>query len=81
MYVEDGEYYRAKVLIVKKWKNTAVVQFTEYGNEEEVDMANMTKLEHRPSKVSCRVINHFALVSFIVEEEKTTYQEEKETKK
>jgi len=50
MYVEDGEYYKAKVLIVKKWKNTAVVQFTEYGNEEEVDMAKMMKLEHRPSK-------------------------------
>merc|ERR1719233_2077826 len=36
VFSEDGEYYRAKVILVKEWRNAAVVRFSGYGNEEEV---------------------------------------------
>jgi len=50
LFSEDGEYYRAKVILVKEWKNAAVVRFSDYGNEEEVKMVDMTKLAQNPSK-------------------------------
>ena len=51
MFSEDGEYYRAKIILVKEWKNAAVVRFSDYGNEEEVKMVDMIKLAQSPSKV------------------------------
>lgn len=43
LFSGDGEWYRAKVLLLKEWRNSAVVRFTDYGNEEEVPLADMTK--------------------------------------
>ena len=51
VFSEDGEYYRAKIILVKEWKNAAVVRFSDYGNEEEVKMVDMIKLAQNPSKV------------------------------
>ena len=51
VFSEDGEYYRAKIILVKEWKNAAVVRFSDYGNEEEVKMVDMIKLAQSPSKV------------------------------
>eukprot|EP00092_Neocalanus_flemingeri_P018096 GFUD01019586.1.p1 GENE.GFUD01019586.1~~GFUD01019586.1.p1 ORF type:complete len:191 (-),score=60.89 GFUD01019586.1:182-754(-) len=50
VFSEDGEFYRAKVILVKDWKSAAVVRFSDYGNEEEVKMADMTKIPPNPSK-------------------------------
>jgi len=50
VFSEDGEYYRAKVILVKEWRNAAVVRFSGYGNEEEVKMEDMIKLSQNPSK-------------------------------
>jgi len=50
VFSEDGEYYRAKIILVKEWKNAAVVRFSDYGNEEEVKMVDMIKLAQNPSK-------------------------------
>jgi len=50
VFSEDGEYYKAKVILVKEWRSAAVVRFSGYGNEEEVKMDNMVKLSHSPSK-------------------------------
>jgi len=50
VFSEDGEYYRAKVILVKEWRNAAVVRFSGYGNEEEVKMEDMVKLSPNPSK-------------------------------
>ena len=52
VFSEDGESYRAKVILVKDWKNAAVVRFSDYGNEEEVKMVDMTKVPQNPSKVN-----------------------------
>ena len=51
VFSEDGEYYKAKVILVKEWRNAAVVRFSGYGNEEEVKMEDMVKLAQNPSKV------------------------------
>jgi len=50
VFSEDGEYYKAKVILVKEWRSAAVVRFSGYGNEEEVKMDDMVKLSHSPSK-------------------------------
>ena len=51
LFSEDGEYYRAKVIQVKDWKNAVIVRFSDYGNEEEVKMINMAKLPQNAAKV------------------------------
>ena len=52
VYYEDGLEYRAKILQIKDWKNAAVVKFTEYGNEEEVNFSDLSRMDRKPSKVS-----------------------------
>ena len=52
VFDEDGLEYRAKILIIKNWKDAAVVKFTEYGNEEEVNFSELSKMDKKPSKVS-----------------------------
>ena len=39
VFYEDRLMYRAKILQIKDWKDAAVVDFTEYGNEEEVNFS------------------------------------------
>ena len=51
VYYEDGLEYRAKILHIKDWKAAAVVKFTEYGNEEEVNFSELSKMDKKPSKV------------------------------
>ena len=53
IYYEDGQSYRAKILQLKEWKNAAVVRFSDYGNEEEVKLSDLTKIDKikKPSKV------------------------------
>ena len=51
IYYEDGISYRAKILQLKEWKSAAVVIFSEYGNEEEVKLSDLTKIDKKPSKV------------------------------
>ena len=45
VYYEDGLSYRAKILQLKEWKKAAVVRFSEYGNEEEVNLTDLTKID------------------------------------
>lgn len=52
VFYEDGLEYRAKILAIKGWKNAAVVKFTEYGNEEEVNFSELSRMDKKPSKVS-----------------------------
>ena len=52
VFYEDGLEYRAKILQIKDWKDAAVVKFTEYGNEEEVNFSELSKMNKKPSKVS-----------------------------
>ena len=53
IYYEDEQSYRAKILQLKEWKNAAVVRFSDYGNEEEVKLSDLTKIDKikKPSKV------------------------------
>ena len=39
VFYEDHLEYRAKILQIKDWKDATVVEFTEYGNEEEMDFS------------------------------------------
>jgi len=50
VFYEDGLEYRAKILQIKDWKDAAVVKFTEYGNEEEVNFSELSKMNKKPSK-------------------------------
>ena len=50
-FFEDGLEYRAKILQIKEWKEAAVVKFTGYGNEEEVNFSELSKINKKPSKV------------------------------
>ena len=43
LYSEDGVEYPAVVRAVKEWKETCVVEFDGYGNEEEVGWGDMRK--------------------------------------
>ena len=52
VFYEDRLKYRAKILQIKDWKDAAVVRFTEYGNEEEVNFSELSKMGKKPSKVS-----------------------------
>ena len=52
VFYEDGQLYRAKILNIKDWKEAAVVRFSEYGNEEEVNFSELSKINKKPSKVS-----------------------------
>ena len=51
VYYEDGLNYRAKILQLKDWKSAAIVRFSDYGNEEEVKLSDMIKIDKKPSKV------------------------------
>ena len=53
IYYEDRISYRAKILQLKDWKSAAVVRFSDYGNEEEVNLSDLTKIDKikKPSKV------------------------------
>ena len=51
VFYEDGLEYRAKILQIKDWKDAAVVKFTEYGNEEEVNFSELSRMDKKPSKV------------------------------
>ena len=51
IYYEDGLNYKAKILQLKEWKSAAVVRFSDYGNEEEVKLSDLTKIDKKPSKV------------------------------
>ena len=52
VYYEDGLEYRAKIIQIKDWKEAAVVKFSDYGNEEEVKLTNLSKINRKSSKVS-----------------------------
>ena len=51
IFSEDGLEYRAKILQVKDWKGAAVVKYADYGNEEEVNFTELSKIKKKPSKV------------------------------
>lgn len=50
VFYEDGLLYRAKILNIKDWKEAAVVRFSEYGNEEEVNFSELSKISKKPTK-------------------------------
>ena len=51
VFYEDRLKYRAKILQIKDWKDAAVVKFTEYGNEEEVNFSELSKIDKKSTKV------------------------------
>ena len=51
VYYEDGLEYRVKILQIKDWKEPVIVRFTDYGNEEEVKLSELSKIDKKPSKV------------------------------
>ena len=42
IFSEDGESYKAKIILLKHWRSAAVVQFVDYGNQEEVKFENLS---------------------------------------
>ena len=51
LYSEDGVEYPAVVRAVKEWKETCVVEFDGYGNEEEIGWGDMKKeAKDRPGR-------------------------------
>ena len=42
VFSEDGESYKAKIVLLKHWRNAAVVQFVEYGDQEEVKFEDLS---------------------------------------
>ena len=42
IFYEDGESYKAKIVLLKDWRSAAVVQFVEYGNQEEVKFEDLS---------------------------------------
>ncbi|GFO36887.1 survival motor neuron protein, partial [Plakobranchus ocellatus] len=49
IYTEDGEIYEAKILSIDEHHQTCVVQYTDYGNEEEQELADLMPLTVPPS--------------------------------
>ena len=42
IFSEDGESYKAKIILLKPWRSAAVVQFDDYGNQEEVKFEDLS---------------------------------------
>jgi len=42
IFSEDGERYKAKIVLLKHWRSAAVVQFVEYGDQEEVKFEDLS---------------------------------------
>ena len=42
IFSEDGESYKAKIILLKPWRSAAVVQFVDYGNQEEVKFEDLS---------------------------------------
>lgn len=50
LYHIDGVHYPAKVVLVKDWRDAAVVRFSGYNNEEEVKFTDMKEVEKHKKK-------------------------------
>ena len=42
IFSEDGESYKAKIVLLKHWRSAAVVHFVDYGNQEEVKFEDLS---------------------------------------
>jgi len=50
----DERTYAGRIVVLKEWKQAAVVKFLKYGDEEEVKFEDMTKVTHAAVKAKKR---------------------------
>merc|ERR1712192_78874 len=58
IFSEDGERYKAKIVLLKPWRSAAVVQFVEYGDQEEVKFEHLSHYKRAKKRKGSGYLKH-----------------------